>query len=25
MGYPSASLTGRGTHYLNTTANYPFC
>jgi len=25
MGYPSASLTGRGTHYLNTTAEYPFC
>jgi hypothetical protein len=25
MGYSSASLPGRGTHYLNTTANYPFC
>ncbi len=25
MGYSSASLPGRGTHYLNTTASYPFC
>jgi hypothetical protein len=25
MGYSSASLPGRGTHYLKTTANYPFC
>jgi hypothetical protein len=25
MGYSSASLPGKGTHYLKTTANYPFC
>jgi hypothetical protein len=25
MGYFSVSLPGKGTHYLKTTANYPFC
>ncbi len=25
MGYSSASLPGRGTHYLKTTSKYPFC
>jgi hypothetical protein len=25
MGYSSASLQGRGTHYLKTTSKYPFC
>jgi hypothetical protein len=25
MGYSSVSFPGKGTHYLKTTANYPFC
>jgi len=25
MGYASASLAGRGNHYLKTTNAYPFC